>query len=110
MRYEPIFIVYGAGFNSNAQVPEFEEGSSGLLPDPEAALPALEHTPPIVSVSRSGRVRRPPRALEDFLPSSMGGLPTHILSHTRPAMLAPSVPQPAPAEPASADAHEVARD
>ena len=90
-----------------AQVPDFVEGSSGVLPEPEQAVPSLEQHPLPGSVSRSGRVRRPPRALQDFLPSSTGGLPAHIL--TRHATPTPSLPQSAPAAPANTDPHGAAR-
>lgn len=80
--------------------PEFVVGSSGGVLELEQPDPALLHSPIPVSVSRSGRVRRPPRALQDFLPSSTGGLPAHILTHFQPAQPTPSSPQPAAAEPA----------
>lgn len=86
-----------------AEEPEFVEGASGGVPEPEQPVPTPPQSPLPVSVSRSGRVRRPPRALEDFLPSSTGGLPAHILARQRPEMPAPLPPQPALAEPAITD-------
>ncbi|KZT04049.1 uncharacterized protein LAESUDRAFT_761398 [Laetiporus sulphureus 93-53] len=54
---------------NNEPAPEFMQGSStGRVATPE----------PAPSLSRSGRQRRAPRALQDFLPSSTRGLPAHI--------------------------------
>ena len=84
--------------------PEFVVGSSGRVPELEQPVPALPQSPIPVSVSRSGRVRRPPRALQDFLPSSTGGLPAHILTRVQPAQPTPSSPQPTPSSPQPAAA------
>ena len=79
--------------------PEFVVGSSGRVPELEQPVPELPQSPIPVSVSRSGRVRRPPRALQDFLPSSTGGLPAHILTRVQPAQPTPSSPSRRPLPP-----------
>lgn len=81
---------HGAEVREPELEPEFIEGSSGDVPaDPPVAAP-----PPSLPrnlVSRSGRVRRVPRALQDYLPSSTSGLPAHILAQA-PTSTNPSEP------------------
>ena len=68
-------------------VPEDTRDLSPAVPLPEDLLEPLPE-----SRSRSGRILRAPRALQDFLPTSTGGLPAHIPQSSIPAPpIAPTV-------------------
>ncbi|KZT65855.1 hypothetical protein DAEQUDRAFT_814031 [Daedalea quercina L-15889] len=88
-----------------------EPDTSDVVPDPVGTLadppPELqEELLALQSVSRSGRVRRPPRALQDYLPSSTGGLPAHIPRAAPPRLPVPA-PTTVPSTSVTLDAHEI---
>ncbi|KAH9835781.1 uncharacterized protein C8Q71DRAFT_709596 [Rhodofomes roseus] len=72
-----------------------ERSPDAGVPIEEPEAPS-EPVPPVQeSISRSGRIRRAPRALQDFLPSSTGGLPAHL----------PRAPPPLPLPPIASSSH-----
>ncbi len=76
-------------------------GAFSLVSAPEDIPGAPEEDPLPTSVSRSGRTRRAPRALKDFLPHSLVGLAPHlhpVTPNPEPIVLPTRDPSPAPTD------------
>ena len=69
----------GQGSNDTGTTPVTDTADTNTLPEPES---------PPASISFSGRRRKVPRALKDYIPHSLVGLPSHL----RPAPAKPTPP------------------